>query len=917
MSGNNLQSRYVSNDEKLVRTFKDKGLLVYSRFNNNIVFLGNNGEKVELNDAHGRLLITDDGLLLETQSKTLPSSYDYDDYSYKKIVFNQDGTVVVIPYLKLDEKEGSLELYLPAPAGDQISVSLPPELPRARTSFSDQAESLLYKQRRKKMVVRVVRGDYVPDTNLELFSYLGAGAVKKLGSEQIIKLHERLEVTEIEARECYFSFLERVWEETSGQLSSAEFCRIADRWEQVFNAMDFREIRRLFRFFDSIDFYQYLHNGRDLLRSDETQKWVTYFLEEDFQVAAAVRYCEPSDYEIPPSDVPSHDLAFYAWINRKSKDWLAKDADYQARAISLFSNKKVDSAYWQKRVRGTIMGPELASNICTREIAQNSRDAGSNVLKISSYLRNRGYTIEHVVEYEDSGKGMTASDIKRALFNIEKREKFGSLRSEDKRSTGGFGIGFKSVFKDADRVVLKSSTGNGKIVEAYCRCVRVDGVFDHVEVESFREIDGNMAGTWVQTVKEIGNKYENDTMAKGFAAEHLFGKQLKRYLGLVRDMKIIHNGTSINEEILSIKSITLPDRGTYSLLEVEEGLERVSHDGLWMNGNKAAYLKYLPDSLKEYFEDSVLELGELEKPTRGRGFALEDEKKIGKIAFILAARKAIKQHLSDRKEFQGFPYNYFSSRTQNADYVEKPIRDDAIAINKGEFFNVDFSKYFGEGENKLAKLLTLVEVVGDDGIKISLRTLRDSVTAAHSSESKELPDIFNSCLVSEKMKERGRAGIADRKTYVKEYDDWKVITEPSADEQRFLAMVNQTLADAGAGDISPHIFKSKNRSANAYGGNGVIWYNQEPLTPRLVTMPPALSGLSLENKSYAWFSWLVSLTGHETAHSWEGRSNFTHGTNPKIDGSFAAWVDRFNKNLAIAGFNPFGTKYDRIPLCQK
>ncbi|MFH1825901.1 MAG: ATP-binding protein [bacterium] len=830
-----------------------------------------------------------------------------------ELLVSETGELDVYPIYHLTS--GSNIVRVPGQLGQNFSQPLPAEALPARTSFADRNAKKRYEWRRRQMMARLARGDFDSRYNLELAAYMGTEVLAALGERTIAQIEQRIADQDFRLVDLYLNFINLVWVRSNGAIKPELFQQVVERWGLLLDIFenDVGELRDLLGLFMNENFYPFLFDGRELERSDEIGPWINFFREPNLEGVVERRESQAvrSTGRVL-AEVGEHDLSLYLWASRKKAGWEKKPASYHARLAAHFSERNIAPA--QNRLRGIITGQKLEKLAYANELAQNSRDAGSERLEITSYVQEREGFSSHVSEYQDYGQGMTGAQVKAQLLNIEASEKEAEKKADGQAMTGKNGIGFKSILAEADRAKVRTSTGNGVIVEVDLRCVRDGKKLVKVVVESYREVEGQMQGTWIQVEQELGETSEQSTKLKEALTELMYQRRLRQHLGLVRGMSVTLNGRDISEEISQVESRAIDGRGTYSLLEVARRPDRVVHTGLWVNNKKDRYLKYLPELLRDYLRNSVLEIGADEELTRGRGEVMASTEEVGKIAFVLALQKAVKYHLGNKKRIMAIPQDLLYGQELlygNGDLegdLEEQVRRDAARINHGSILDIDLGKYLAN-DQALVQLMTLVEVAGDDGIALSLMDLRAEARAIVHDGAE--PRLSQSCLLGEGMQDEFAVATAKRTSYAREDRTRTPIEEHDDNLRNYLSLVEQALAAIELSHFDTGFYSGpgENRLAVFHqGGLRGLFFRQEAINwAEFAELYQQLEAGQISPETYQWWShFLETPLVHESVHSKLGQQEgWTHGADPKTDDSFAKHMHDTFITMIQSGYNPF------------
>ncbi|OGC08693.1 hypothetical protein A2230_05740 [candidate division WOR-1 bacterium RIFOXYA2_FULL_36_21] len=819
-------------------------------------------------------------------------------------------------------KEGLFE-FGPADIGD-VDLILPETFSAGTAWASSSADYKLQVKRGDSQLRRVIRGDHVQGVYLPIFGYVGADAVRALGDDLVKKIENRVKNMKFTDKELYLCFVEKIWNEMK-EIDVALFKRVIKRWDDMFDLFKIQEITDIVKFFnDGYHFYRSVVNGNVRLLTEEDHKiWVKYFREEDFGSGAKLKDFEPSIVSGKGirEVARSHDLSFYTWASRVHAGWWEKGEAEHQRLLEEFSRLEPQAIkVLNKRLVSTALGQELAPAIEIRENTQNAMDAQSEKIEIETSLQEKSGHIYHVTEYRDFGSGMTPLKANKSFLNIEDKNKeavIAELGEEIVKNIGKNGIGFKTNFAEADFVRVKTSVGKGTIIEIDFKCVRgEDRKLKKIEVESYRMVDGNFQGTWIEVAKDMGAVSSLGVVAlkrKALLKDMALKRKAEKYVGLVRGITVIFNNQPVCEEILDRKSVSLEGLGTFSIstLSIPDS-RQLQAPGLWINDDEDSV--FIPRILKR--DNAVFEWGEDVELTRGRGAVMESKNVGERVEAYLRAAKMIEDYLLKGIPVSGVPYDYFYNLKMELN-IPKDVCDDAEAINRGELLSVDYRKYVGERENDLIVLLSLIEVEDRDGKRISLHDLKSEVfRLAGNSKDEKIEVVVDNSLVGQHIKDqmlRAVDALRSDLSLVERAEikgiDFVSDGDLSQEQRRYIEDARKMLSALGlAHVVKISVYSDPDDRADARGAGGRIIYRKEYLDSMLDTLKyiyPIIDRGFFDKEVLAFYFDSVGLLRHELVHAFYPQfDRITHGEDDAICRSFAYNYREIGLEFIGKGFNP-------------
>jgi hypothetical protein len=388
-----------------------------------------------------------------------------------------------------------------------------------------------------------------------------------------------------------------------------------------------------------------------------------------------------------------------------------------------------------------------------REIIQNCRDAireannkiSTSVLPIVDishyYVMDKENNKCHFVVAIRDGAGMNLWQIINYLLSPE------SSNPEKRalRLTGEFGIGFFTIFADADSVEIRTGKDNGLSYEVCLRPLRAkNGDLVTIEVERFLEFEDKYKGTEVRRIKT----YPHNEVIFGHIEDLFLESRLSLFIeGVMAKIKILEKEQLLDDEkeefIIKYNGEALEqvERELYASIAVNDGesignlnlyrqskaVSKVEQDGLFVGSLKSEWLRYVPEVYQEVIEQErgalILSLPRRAKLTASRDGLCAQHARIVKVGtWALYMYACLYLYLQKNKDISTIPRDFYASASY--DFTDPQILQDSDKFNiclgqsenkqkKGEWqtLEVDDAFYFDQikGRERAIKLLTRIK----------------------------------------------------------------------------------------------------------------------------------------------------------------------------------------------------------------
>jgi hypothetical protein len=423
------------------------------------------------------------------------------------------------------------------------------------------------------------------------------------------------------------------------------------------------------------------------------------------------------------------------------------------------------SAKQKKKIQSVIMSQSGVRYLWIREVIQNNTDvirktrkkSKAEILKselnetklctieIAHYYRKvqmgDEFQCQFIIAVHDN-VGMNLWEITHLLLNP------GSSDPEKKglQLVGEFGIGFFTIFTDADIVEVRTGTGEDKSYEVKMEVIRDDfGKIVDIAVSHLREFNDSYKGTEVRHVKVykeqesiLGHvealflKNRIEMFIEGLLAPVVtYKKGNKEYVQNKSIFTVLFNGKKFQpmerELCASIPVCQETALGNIKIYKRQGRTNKVEQRGLFVSGLKRYWVSYVPEIFQQQLTQGigvVIELPKHAKLTSSRDEICQThDLLIRKSLFVAYAHACLYEYLQKKTDISLIPRDYYQT-SQHYQYLEHPINLHVEAINtclkqedsKGQWdkLSFDFEYYFepGVGRERVVKLLTRIDYYG-------------------------------------------------------------------------------------------------------------------------------------------------------------------------------------------------------------
>lgn len=392
--------------------------------------------------------------------------------------------------------------------------------------------------------------------------------------------------------------------------------------------------------------------------------------------------------------------------------------------------------------------PANDSYLFIRELIQNAYDASMedpdeepHKISVNSFQDGNAY----VVTVSDTiGMDFETIFSKLLIPNISSKERVGQL--------GRFGVGFMSIFRDAERVEISSSK-DGKNTTVVIEPVKDEsGQLIDLEVH-YSVSDADRTGTIIRKFSKAGNSHIENAKVK--AATYRYGSYLTDEQVLVN-----YENEQINKDSESriLSSLSHPELGSIEILEGQ-------NNSLLQGRLYVAELpEYLQDIIPDNIKDLVVKHGlvvNLDKEialTRSRKDLSDRARVLPALEGVLPGmiiEATIKKFARGNFDLKMIPYDYFWS-FEGADQawrekISPEIQADAELINQGMPVS-NWERY--SDRVSFLELLTLISFVEIGGQKRSLQGVNDLRKSGYDFSDEKLPPAIKDLLENSKNRDK-------------------------------------------------------------------------------------------------------------------------------------------------------------------
>jgi hypothetical protein len=395
----------------------------------------------------------------------------------------------------------------------------------------------------------------------------------------------------------------------------------------------------------------------------------------------------------------------------------------------------------ERELAKTANSQDRSSLIRIRELLQNSRDAlrksrgtgqvtEPDKIEIDSFFDGQyfGTTVRDSV-------GMSLHDLVCYLLIPDNSSKIKSSSL-----SGFFGHGFFTTFLGASQVVIKTSTGDGKIYQMTLDCKHNEmGALSGISIRSFKEIiNGDYKGTEITHLEACDRVSASLRHALVSDAAYCYASTINP-----KECQVSFNQQVVNQpskQLVGLKS----SAGTIGFLTMHDKFSRVTSDQLYLMSLNDRFGTLIPEILKSTLErvGFIVDLPPTIRPTRARNAISQEQDVLGELKAVIAVgalTSSIKLFLEEDFDIPGIPRDYLYSRGAHSVTDSEIIRDAALINNyllgsdghADILLSINFDRYVAkENGHALAQLLTLIRtpIASSEGdVFLSLSELRDNI----------------------------------------------------------------------------------------------------------------------------------------------------------------------------------------------
>lgn len=609
------------------------------------------------------------------------------------------------------------------------------------------------------------------------------------------------------------------------------------------------------------------------------------------------------------------ELAVLRRGNHTSENITLKELEEGINKLRSKKNINFENVNQQKKIsiQSIIKSQSGVRYLWVRELLQNARDAMDKAFKeieknpttkayisadidISHYLTKNEATEEYyfVIGVRDKAGGMNLWQIINLLLMPESSDP----QKKALQLTGQFGIGFFTIFSDADRVEVRTGQGNGSSkgssFKIQMRIVKnEEGEVKDIIVESFDEFHDFYKGTEVKRIK----CYIKDKAISGHIEALFFKRRILLFgEGMVANIVTYRQGKeefksspqvniAYKNKALAIKRelyVAIPvnngpeELGELKIYSQNDSASKVEQQGLFVSGLKFDWLSKVPLVYQEIVANSakaiIIELPPQAKLTTSRDDIIQDHNELIKIALFIAYLRAVLYlYLEKNVDISVIPLDFYATN-RFYKFVEPDIFSDATAINEcqGQWgqLKLHFDNYInGDKSREAIKLLTRIKYNG-----VSLFEAREKEILDASEERKKMFKEAELERLLEAASQNNPMKILDK-------NEWNL-------HQKILSDIVQWLYDATGIGFYDVVFFQKEVQAEATAGsarlnaNGKIeWklrlncYYSSSLWQATFEKMLTEQNAILELIFNLWLDSLLQTIAHEYAHVLEYEAN--------------------------------------------
>ncbi|MFM7458357.1 MAG: ATP-binding protein [bacterium] len=387
----------------------------------------------------------------------------------------------------------------------------------------------------------------------------------------------------------------------------------------------------------------------------------------------------------------------------------------------------IDSKSTKRQIAHAINNQGVNNDyIWIRELIQNAMDAaskmqlGENNVSVRPMKNEKG---EFILQIQDP-LGMNLNEVINYLLAPGESSKRG-----DSSQVGKFGQGFFTIFKNSRDVTIKTSKGDGTILNLKITPIGADGkplgekgkVFD-LDIQMFQE-PGIYKGTTI----------ENNIFSDFPEMEGTFAKSalmLNASLVDANKAEIFYKSKPINSSIKSSATIEVPSLGT--LTAYSSTSSALTQNGLYIKKLDPSFIEELPKAIRDYYgkQGLVVDLPASLALIQSRNDIVNADEVVPEIKKALPnlVTSLFLKELSDSlmginslvqvlKDLD-LPYDFF--KRPDRVITSEEVKNDIKQLKKGE--SISFEKYSSRSSQML-QFIVSIDFFEYKGERLSLKQL--------------------------------------------------------------------------------------------------------------------------------------------------------------------------------------------------
>jgi hypothetical protein len=454
-----------------------------------------------------------------------------------------------------------------------------------------------------------------------------------------------------------------------------------------------------------------------------------------------------------------------------------KDQEAFASWVTTIVSEKDDFVARRELLHGIYHQAASDPYLFLRELIQNSYDAvasNKDNTQSSMSMTESVNGDSYVLQIADH-VGMDFDTVMGYLLVPEYSSKKGN-------DIGKFGVGFLSIFRDAEKVVIKTRKDNEAVTVSASPTHDEEG--NVIDIEVSYTVDPHETA-FQGTVIQKHMKRSKALMQSAYIEDAVirYGTNIDASI-----MQIDFSEQKVNQQVDILASKQIPDIGEIHTLS--GAAKCVTQGGLYVMDLPEEYEKLVPVGIREMVTGSgfIIDLPKSIPLTRSRNDIASKqhyESAVKKTIPLLAINGFLQRFGRGEVDFGLIPYDYFHNDGVAAGsnrIVDVQALEDARRINSGELIE-SYSRY--AEKTALLELLTVIKAVPYNDEKLSLLDIATRIDQGYYFDNTKLPEKIVGLIAEAKNRKAFVSGQIGQfyQEQQKNQEQQKIINDFSITEQ--------------------------------------------------------------------------------------------------------------------------------------